>query len=653
MKLDFIHEKAEKINASMIEHFNVTSVQYSLMYKGEIVLSGSSGVFDKKSNKKPDNKAMYGIGSVSKVYSTAAVMLLVDMGLVDIDKPVKDYITDFEMADERYLKITVRHLMNHASGIYGTHFLGSFLFEEASTFTHDNLLKNLKTCNLKYAPGEFSEYCNDGFQLLEILTERVSGLSFTKFMEKHFFEPLGIKNTKTPESLDDKSNMARFYLPFSEEAIPREITNLMGTGGFVASTDDMCRFGEALIGKKILSKKSAEAMAEKEYTKGAFWPDDNEDYNIFAYGLGWDHVHQPPFDKFGITALVKGGDTSQYHAALMCLPEHDMIAAVTSSGGISITNGLLATMLLQEALKEYGIIKEIKSPPPFTAPVKEDMPAYLLSFEGVYAANTRLIDVKIENGEIALPELLPKFVPAQTVNYCGNGQFKNEDGSVIVSFVEKPGGLTFVQGNIGLNFPGIGVAYWKAFAFQRLAKNPISDSVAKAWAARKAKNYFQLNEFPSSPSFLSAPALTNIAKGGLTVDAELGYAYGGCRILDENKAQNVLYFRDVADLRFENVGGQERLFSKDGIYISEDHVTALDDSCTEVKIDSDGYAKFFWAPEKTITVDVPDGAVFAAYNNELEYKHLSSINDKNTVELKKGDLLVFAGSAGTTFKLSW
>ena len=80
-----------------------------------------------------DADQIYCIGSVSKVYVTTAVMQLVEQGKVDLDAPVTDYIDDFKMADERYKDITVRMLMNHTSGIFGSSLKNSDLYGDNSS----------------------------------------------------------------------------------------------------------------------------------------------------------------------------------------------------------------------------------------------------------------------------------------------------------------------------------------------------------------------------------------------------------------------------------------------------------------------------------------------------------------------------------------
>ena len=154
------------------------SLQYALWQDGEIVLTGEVGTFSRSENRLMTGDELYGIGSVSKIYTTVAVMQLVEDGKIALDAPVTRYLPEFQMADERYKDITVRMLLNHSSGILGTGLSGAMLFGEASTEAHDTLLEKLSTQRLAADPGAFSVYCNDGFTLAELVVEAVTGQSF-------------------------------------------------------------------------------------------------------------------------------------------------------------------------------------------------------------------------------------------------------------------------------------------------------------------------------------------------------------------------------------------------------------------------------------------------------------------------------------------
>ena len=161
------------------------SLQYALWQDGEIVLTGQTGTFSRSENRLMTGDELYGIGSVSKIYTTVAVMQLAEDGKVSLDAPVTQYLPDFKMADERYKDITVRMLLNHSSGILGTGLSDAMLFGEASTRAHDTLLEKLSTQRLAADPGAFSVYCNDGFSLAELVVEAVTDMDFMDYVDEH------------------------------------------------------------------------------------------------------------------------------------------------------------------------------------------------------------------------------------------------------------------------------------------------------------------------------------------------------------------------------------------------------------------------------------------------------------------------------------
>ena len=224
-------KKLAEIKASILTSiYGVTSIQYALIDNGEIVLSGHSGVYSKEETTALTENSMYGIGSISKMYTSVAVMQLVEQGNVKLDNPVIKYLPEFKMADARYKDITVRMLLNHSSGLMGSTFSNSMLFDDNdSTNYKSSLLNELKTSRLKADPGEFSVYCNDGFTLAELLVEKVTGISFTDYIGKNISDPLGMVNTKTPKDDFQRNLLAKTYLSIvlgslsTQIIIPKEL----------------------------------------------------------------------------------------------------------------------------------------------------------------------------------------------------------------------------------------------------------------------------------------------------------------------------------------------------------------------------------------------------------------------------------------------
>ena len=157
------------------------------------------------------DSTIYNVGSVSKVYVTVAVMQLVDQGKVDLDAPVTDYISEFKMADERYKDITVRMLMNHTSGIMGTTEKNDTLLNDAVSTREKDVLECLAKQRLKADPGAYSCYCNDGFDLLMIIVERVTGMDYTTYVEENIAGSIGATTIGTPLNLYGNENLTEVY----------------------------------------------------------------------------------------------------------------------------------------------------------------------------------------------------------------------------------------------------------------------------------------------------------------------------------------------------------------------------------------------------------------------------------------------------------
>lgn len=396
-------EATKKIAAEkaklLTETYGITSVQYALIDDGEITISGHAGKNDSEDAIPLSSNTIYGIGSASKMFLTAAVMKLVDEGKVDLDLPVVSYIPDFKMADSRYTQITPRMLLNHSSGFLGTTGSNATLYGDNDTYAHDTFLEQLAMQSLKADPGAFSVYCNDGFTLAEILVERVSGMGFTAFIHKYMTEPLDMNHTKTPQDHIDQAALAGIYSPIYEGQLPQENYNMIATGGIYSTAEDLAAFSQIFTGQVegVLSAKSVEAMAQEEYRSG-MWPEE-ADPSYLAYGLGWDSVRLFPFNEYGIKALSKGGDTISYHSSLVVLPEYNMSAAVISSGGSSALDQLIANELLLSVLQEKGVIKERKSEKSYGVPIKADMPQEVSQYAGIYGGGSgKIMKVEINPG---------------------------------------------------------------------------------------------------------------------------------------------------------------------------------------------------------------------------------------------------------------
>ena len=650
-----LEETAQSAAQGALTYGGADSVQYALWQDGKVVLTGSCGSYSRTENRALTDDILYGIGSVSKIYTTVAVMQLAEAGRVSLDAPVTRYLKDFKMADERYRQITVRMLLNHSSGLMGSHFENAMLFGDADPVAADSLLEQLSTQRLKADPGAYSVYCNDGFTLAELVVEAVTGMEFMDYVRTRILKPAGLENTFAPGDTFDTGRLAKTYRGADTRALPQDCLNLVGTGGIYATASDLAAFGGALIGTKLLRQSSLNAMAAPEYDRG-IWPDTDAP-DALRYGLGWDAVEWLPFSQSGIQALVKGGDTLRYHAGLVVIPEYHMAAAVLSSGGASTYNEMTAAQMLAAALKARGVVLDESLPLlPEAAPAA--MPAELTENAGYYGSTAAQYRVDVtDDGTLTMRVLTMPSVPAQAFTYCDDGTFRDTTGQAALRFVKEANGQLYLyQQAVGL-LPGLGMMPTANYAAVKLPENDITPEVQAAWDRYLSTSFLPMGEKYSSQTYLA------LADSTAQETAELVPGYvGASRIVDSTSALYELQIpgangRDGQDIHVYEQSGTTWMDVNGALYMSAEGTPVLytgPDSYSTVQ--ENGYARWYRVggnAGKSMTVRVPEDAGFWVYDTDGQVTASSVLWGDTRAELPQDGFVVFAGDPGARFHLSF
>ena len=650
-----LEETAQSAAQGALTYGGADSVQYALWQDGKVVLTGSCGSYSRTENRALTDDILYGIGSVSKIYTTVAVMQLAEAGRVSLDAPVTRYLKDFKMADERYRQITVRMLLNHSSGLMGSHFENAMLFGDADPVAADSLLEQLSTQRLKADPGAYSVYCNDGSTLAELVVEAVTGMEFMDYVRTRILKPAGLENTFAPGDTFDTGRLAKTYRGADTRALPQDCLNLVGTGGIYATASDLAAFGGALIGTKLLRQSSLNAMAAPEYDRG-IWPDTDAP-DALRYGLGWDAVEWLPFSQSGIQALVKGGDTLRYHAGLVVIPEYHMAAAVLSSGGASTYNEMTAAQMLAAALKARGVVLDESLPLlPEAAPAA--MPAELTENAGYYGSTAAQYRVDVtDDGTLTMRVLTMPSVPAQAFTYCDDGTFRDTTGQAALRFVKEANGQLYLyQQAVGL-LPGLGMMPTANYAAVKLPENDITPEVQAAWDRYLSTSFLPMGEKYSSQTYLA------LADSTAQETAELVPGYvGASRIVDSTSALYELQIpgangRDGQDIHVYEQSGTTWMDVNGALYMSAEGAPVLytgPDSYSTVQ--ENGYARWYRVggnAGKSMTVRVPEDAGFWVYDTDGQVTASSVLWGDTRAELPQDGFVVFAGDPGARFHLSF
>ena len=620
------------------------------------------------------DERIYCVGSVSKVYVTAAVMKLVDEGKVELDESVTTYLPAFTMADERYKDITVRMLMNHTSGIMGSTQIGMFLFDDNATAHHDRLLDVLATQRLKAAPGEYAAYCNDGFDLLELIVESVSGMSYTDYVEKNIALPLGASNTGSAKSLYGSKLIAPNY-DSSNMHHKDEYTLAIGAGGIMATASDAAAFGASFFkgDTTLLTEKSKSLMATR-WKEGEY---------IDGCGLGWDYVEELKYEKEGVKVLGKGGDTGSNHASLLVAPDEKISISVLSIGGSSSYNQLVAEAILDEVLNERGI--EVKEPETEVYETVNEIPSSFDEFAGMYVSNNAL-ECGVSVCNITFPE--HKYMHVESISPFKTTEtdylltkdnrfvelaFEIEEGKVdearisanpaLIEFVKSEDGQVYFGAEFKQVIPGLGSIERKTFTGERMEGNPVNMDILASWASVSMKDFLLYTDINSSMDY-EMPTVNLVMNEALP-----GYVFAitgrGSRLLKIVDKESAVSFqtipsssnRDLIDIKL-SAGelGPELISSSGNRYVLEDSIPVFDGDTKEIKLDT--YNASWFAIDDSlgntsVSMEKPDNATINVFNKYGEIVYTTDVADaSNDIPLPKGGRILFLGKTGGSITIN-
>ena len=611
---------------------------------------------------------VYCVGSVSKIYSTAAVMKLVDDGKVKLDNPITEYISDFTMADKRYKDITVRMLMNHTSGIMGTSVKSSALYEDNNSYHHDNLLKELAGQRLKVDPGKYAAYCNDGFDLLAIITERVSGISFSDFVKKCLVSPTGGSSTGTGLEYKKLNDISPAYSS-NHDRFDQGVTLCLGAGGVYATAADTARFGAGFFdgNKKMLSEGSKNAMATR-------W--NNSDKYMDECGLGWDSVTMKSVKNVSLKVLGKGGDSGMNHSYLMVAPKNKISISVQTNGGSSALNGLIAERILRIMLEEKGI--DVPEETVSKHEIEKDIPASFDKYAGSYLVATEtgeiisrisfpdhtymhvenITPIKTYYTDYALCDDGNFYELAYEVNDSGVDDMKLAINANSFSFVDGADGKTYIAGERVVQFPEIGSYTSKSYFGEMLKDNPVSKDSTKTWESFDGASAVLCDDFYSSQNY-------NVAVAKIIIPKEYpGYVFVmsamGTRLLKITDPAQAVAFqtipssknRDLVDMSiFMEDDSMKVRLSNGSVYQVVNSIPEFDNSMKEI-VTKTGKARWYRISEDKIYSDVTiknrpkDSAVYV-YNKFGEVVYTSHVKDiTNTLPMPRGGMILFLGKDG-------
>jgi CubicO group peptidase (beta-lactamase class C family) len=339
----------------------VTGAGIALLNDNKIVYLKAYGFRDKEHSLPLTVDSVMSAASFSKVAFAYMVMQLVDEGLLDLDKPVYQYLPkplpeypDYaDLAnDPRYKQITARMLLSHTSG-----------FPNWRAFEDDRKLK------IHFTPGSRFAYSGEGIDLLQVVVEAITKKPLEELMQQHVFGPLGMTRTSMIWQARFESDYADGYDEYGRSLGPQKRTHADAAGSMQTTVSDFARFMQAVMDGKLLQNKTQKLMLSRqiEITSKREFPtlsDETTEANKaihLSYGLGWG-LFQSPYGE----AFFKEGHDVGWRNYTVCFerPKTGIVIMTNSGNGEGIFLPLLETLLKDAYTPEWeGYIPYDKLPP--------------------------------------------------------------------------------------------------------------------------------------------------------------------------------------------------------------------------------------------------------------------------------------------------
>jgi CubicO group peptidase (beta-lactamase class C family) len=375
----------------VLRRHDVPGASVAVLAGGEVA-TAAAGVLNLDTGVAATEDSLFQIGSITKPYTTTLVMQLVDEGRLDLDVPARTYLPDLRLADDEMAEtVTLRHLVNHTSGIGGDHFpdLGR---------GDDVVARYVASCaeiGTTHPLGATMSYCNSAFVIAGRIIEQTTGETWDEALATRLLAPLGVHHTYTlPEDvIRFRSAMGHLEVdgrlePAKQWQLPRSC----GPCGLICATAaDVVAFarmhldgGRTADGAQILSAASVAAMQEPQVAM----PDP---YIMGShFGLAW-----MLFDWGGRRVYGHDGGTIGQISFLRVVPDAGFAIAVLTNGGHA---GAFFDELTRPLFDELAAVPLPTRLGPPEQPVDLDLEPYV----GVYERLSNRLEVERRDGALAV-----------------------------------------------------------------------------------------------------------------------------------------------------------------------------------------------------------------------------------------------------------
>jgi CubicO group peptidase (beta-lactamase class C family) len=346
-----LEQAVDRAAAELIANHTTAGFSVAIFENGRPRLIKGYGMANFEDSAPVTPQTVFRIGSITKEFTAASILLLAERGKLSVDDPLSRYLPDFPRGSE----VTLRQLLNHTSGIRNY---------TDETWLADTSVRNLTTAQMveyiahqkqlyDFEPQMGWSYSNSGFFLLGAVIEKVSGQPYAQFLEENVLKPLALSDTRVDDLAEIVPHRAAGYVKaagtrtgFANAAFIS--MSAAGAAGAIRSTaGDLARWHEALLGGKLLKPESLEMMLQPgrlrdgrlaSAARPAAAANNNGGTSDYGFGITTSV-------RDGRRSIGHGGSINGFNSSLQTYPDDRITIAI-------LTNTLPAAGAVSSAIVE-------------------------------------------------------------------------------------------------------------------------------------------------------------------------------------------------------------------------------------------------------------------------------------------------------------
>jgi CubicO group peptidase (beta-lactamase class C family) len=420
----------DAIVESAMKEGGITGASVGVMQSGHVIHSRGYGLRDVENELPATANTVYAIGSITKQFTAAAILRLVEQGEIGLEDPITNYIPGYPNGDE----ITVRSLLNHTSGIPNYTMIEDWWKTMTVEMQPEEVIRIFRDEPLDFTPGTRFSYSNSGYFLLGYIVEQVTGERFGGYLNEAFFQPLDLESTRYCDNSVLIPDRARGYKRRGGSLVNAayvSTSQAYAAGAVCSNVSDLLRWLRALSGGIAVEAESYERMSSPGHLVDGTPIE-------YGYGLAVSHLD-------GHRRVTHVGGTLGF-ASFISFYEDDSLAIVVLT---NTEDAQAANIESDIARLLFGLEKERIDDILLTPPE-------MASYTGTYDLGpTRVTVLAGSEGRLEVEVPLPGLEGQYVLLYQGDDRFlAASDSEISVGFEVTNGtadGFTLVRKGITMH----------------------------------------------------------------------------------------------------------------------------------------------------------------------------------------------------------